>query len=98
MKPKLIKNDQDYEMALKHIESLMEEPESTAVNEEIELYTSLVWLYEEKTFPVDLPDPIDAIVFVMDQKGLTRKDLIPILGSQGKVSEILNRKRPLMKN
>ncbi len=95
MKPKLIKNNQDYEMALKHIESLMEEPESTAINEEIELFTSLVWLYEEKTFPVDLPDPIDAIVFVMDQKGLTRKDLIPILGSQGKVSEILNRKRPL---
>jgi len=95
MKPKLLKNNHDYEMALAYIESLMEQPESKETNEEIELFTSLISFYEEKFFPVDLPDPIDAILFVMDQQGLGRKDLIPIIGSQSKVSEILNRKRPL---
>ncbi len=95
MKPKLIKNNHDYEMALKHVESLMDAPESTAINEEIEVFTSLISSYEEKAFPVDLPDPIDAILFAMDQGSLTRKDLIPILGSQETVSEILDRKRPL---
>jgi HTH-type transcriptional regulator/antitoxin HigA len=95
MKPKLLKNNHDYEMALKYIESLMEQPESKVTNEEIELFTSLISSYEEKYFPVDLPNPIDAILFVMDQQGLERKDLIPIIGSQSKVSEILNRKRPL---
>ena len=73
----------------------MEQPETEVVNEGIELFTTLISLYEEKHFPVALPDLIDAIVFVMDQQGLTRKDLIPIFGSQSKVSEILNRKRPL---
>jgi len=82
-------------MALKHVESLMDAPESTAINEEIEVFTSLISSYEEKAFPVDLPDPIDAILFAMDQGSLTRKDLIPILGSQETVSEILDRKRPL---
>ncbi|PKL22192.1 MAG: hypothetical protein CVV48_04000 [Spirochaetae bacterium HGW-Spirochaetae-4] len=95
MKPKLLKNDHDYEMALKYIESLMEQPESKDTNEEIELFTSLISFYEEESFPVDLPDPIDAVLFVMDQQGLGRRDLIPIIGSQSKVSEILNRKRPL---
>jgi len=95
MKPKILKNNHDYEMALKHIAFLMDAPESAEINEEIELFTSLISFYEEKTFPVDLPDPINAILFVMEQRSLTRKDLIPILGSQGKVSEILNRKRPL---
>ena len=82
-------------MALKHVESLMDAPESTAIDEEIELFTSLISSYEEKAFPIDLPDPIDVILFVMDQRNLTRKDLIPILGSQETVSGILDRKQPL---
>jgi len=95
MKPKLLKNNHDYEMALEYIASLMEQPESDEINEEIELFTSLITMYEDKNHPVDLPDPIEAIVFAMEQQGLTRKDLIPIIGSQSKVSEVLRRKRPL---
>ncbi|MBK5201703.1 MAG: ImmA/IrrE family metallo-endopeptidase [Spirochaetaceae bacterium] len=95
MKPKILKNDFDYESALEYIEILMEKHESKEINEEIELFTSLITNYEDEHFPVDLPDPIDAILFVMDQKGLMRKDLITIIGSQSKVSEVLNRKRPL---
>jgi HTH-type transcriptional regulator/antitoxin HigA len=55
----------------------------------------LVEEYENLHFPISLPDPIDAIRFAMEQKGLVRKDLIPLLGSQSKVSEVLNRKRSL---
>jgi len=95
MKAKLLENNKDYEMALDYIESLMEKPESKEINREIELFTLLVKVYEDKHFPVDLPDPIDAILFVMDQQKLKRKDLIPIIGSQSKVSEVLNQKRPL---
>lgn len=95
MNLKVIKNKHDYKMALQHVESLMDAPESADINEEIALFTSLISFYEEKAFPVDLPDPIDVIQFVMDQRSLTRKDLIPILGSQETVSEILDRKRPL---
>jgi len=95
MKPKVLKNDLEYEMALNHVESLMEQPETAIINDEIELFTTLISIYEEENFPIDLPDPIDAILFVMDQQGLSRKDLVPIIGSQSKVSEILNRNRPL---
>lgn len=95
MKPKILKNNHDYEIALEYIETLMEEHESKDINEEIELFTSLITTYEDETFPVNLPDPIDAICFVMDQQGLKRKDLISIIGSQSKVSEVLNRKRSL---
>lgn len=95
MKPKVLKNDLEYEMALNHVESLMEQPETAIINDEIELFTTLISIYEGENFPIDLPDPIDAILFVLDQQGLSRKDLVPIIGSQSKVSEILNRKRPL---
>lgn len=95
MKPKILKNDFDYEKALEYIEILMAKEESTENNEEIELFTTLISNYEDKFFSIDLPNPIDAILFVMDHKNLKRKDLIPIIGSQSKVSEILNRKRPL---
>lgn len=95
MKPKLLKNTHEYEIALEYIESLMEQPESDDINEEIELFTSLITIYEDEFFPIDLPNPIDAILFVMNQQGLKRKDLISIIGSQSKVSEVLNRKRPL---
>lgn len=95
MKPKVVKNNLEYERALKYVGSLMEQPESATINDEIELFTTLLSVYEDKNFPIELPDPIDAILFVMDQQGMCRKDLVPIIGSQSKVSEILNRKRPL---
>ena len=95
MRPKLLKTVQDYEAALEYIESLMELPETDEINDEIESFTSLVTTYEDMQYPIALPDPIDAILFAMDQRGMTRRDLIPIIGSQSNVSEVLNRKRPL---
>ncbi len=95
MKPKLVKNTHDYERALEYIASLMEQPETDEINEEIELFSFLITMYEDEHYPVDLPDTIDAILFAMEQQELTRKDLIPIIGSQSKVSEVLRRKLPL---
>lgn len=95
MKPKIIKNEHEYNEALEHLERLMDAPGSPETNEDIELFTALIEQYEDKHYPVELPDPIEAIRFVMDQQNLSRKDLVPILGSQSKVSEVLNRKRPL---
>jgi len=95
MKPKIIKNEKEYNEALAHIEYLMDLPETPETDEEIELFTALIEQYEEKHFPIELPDPIEAIYFVMDQQNLSRKDLVPILGSQSKVSEVLKRKRAL---
>lgn len=95
MAPKILKTNSDYEEALEYIEILMEKPESDEINDEIELFTSLISNYEDKYYPIDLPDAIDSILFVMDQQGIKRKDLIPLIGSKSKVSEILSRKRPL---
>lgn len=95
MKPKLIKNENDYEMALAHLETLMDAEPGTPQEEELELFGVLVENYERVNFPIGLPDPIDAIKFRMDQQGLTRKDLEKYIGSQSKISEVLNYKRPL---
>ena len=95
MKPKVIKTEDEYEMALQYLGSLMEEDETAALNDEIELFSTLIKTYEDEHYPMELPDPIEAILFMMDQQDLKRKDLIPIIGSQSKVSEVLNRKRPL---
>ena len=65
--------------------------------EELELLSLLVEKYEDEHFPIDLPDPVEVILYVMDQKGLTRRDLEHYLGSVSRVSEVLNRKRPLSK-
>ncbi len=95
MKPKILKSEQDYEEALEHLEILMDQPDSSQQQEDIALFTKLIRDYEEQHFPIKLPDPIETIKFALDQQGLTRKDLIPLLGSKSKVSEVLNHKRPL---
>lgn len=95
MKPKVIKTEADYEMALAHLESLMDAKPGTPQEEELELFAVLIENYERENFPIGLPDPIEAIQFRMEQGGLSRKDLEPYIGSQSKVSEVLNRKRPL---
>jgi HTH-type transcriptional regulator/antitoxin HigA len=80
---------------LARIEVLMDaEPESPE-EEELELLALLVETYEEEHYPIDLPDPVEAIKFRMDQEGLEPKDLISYIGSQSKVSEVLNYKRSL---
>lgn len=95
MKPKVIKNEVEYKMALAHLETLMEAEPNATLEEEMELFAVLIENYEREHFPIGLPDPIEAIKFRMEQQGLTRKDLEKYIGSQSKVSEVLNRKRPL---
>jgi HTH-type transcriptional regulator/antitoxin HigA len=95
MTPKIIKTDADYQAALAHLETLMDAPAGTPEEEELELFAMLIDAYEQEKFPVGLPDPIEAIKFRMEQQALTRKDLQQYIGSQSKVSEVLNGKRPL---
>lgn len=92
---KVIKNESEYEAALKELEFLMDAEPQSPEEKALELLSVLVEKYEEEHFPIPLPDPIEAIRFRMEQQGLTQKDLSPFIGSQSKVSEVLNRKRPL---
>lgn len=95
MEPKIIKNETDYQAALAHLEGLMDAQPCTPEEEELELFAMLIETYEKETFPIGLPDPVSAIQFRMEQQGLTRKDLERYIGSQSKVSEVLNGKRSL---
>src|SRR5262249_4571001 len=97
MKPKVIHTKVDYESALQRIDALMDnDPDPTSSEgEELELLSVLVERYEEQKYPMDLPSPVAAIQFRMEQQELKPKDLVPYLGSPSKVSEILNGKRPL---
>ncbi|OPX23088.1 MAG: transcriptional regulator [Candidatus Latescibacteria bacterium 4484_107] len=92
---RLIKNEEDYDKALSRIEQLMDAKPDTAEMDELELVTALVEMYEERHFPISRPDPIDAIKFRMEQLGLGQKDMVPFIGTKSKVSEVLNKKRPL---
>jgi HTH-type transcriptional regulator / antitoxin HigA len=95
MKPKVLKDEAEYQAALAYVETLMDAAAGSPEEEDLELFAMLIEQYEQEHFPIDLPDPIEAIQFRMDQQGLTRKDLVPFIGSQSKVSEVLNKKRPL---
>lgn len=92
---KLIKTEEEYQNALEFVSALMDASPGSKEEEELELVAALIEKYEEEHFPVSLPDPVEAITFRMEQQGLTQRDLIPYIGSQSKVSEILNHKRPL---
>lgn len=92
---KPIKTKADYRAALKEIESLMMAKANTPKGERLEILVTLVEAYEKKHFPLDFPDPVEAIKFRMDQMGLTPKDLEPIIGRLNRVYEVLNHKRPL---
>lgn len=95
MKPKILKTEAEYEAALARVESLMDAPVGSAKEEELELWSLLIEQYEKEQYPIEDPDPIEAIRFRMDQLGLSRKDLEPCIGQKSKVSEVLNRRRPL---
>jgi len=93
MKPKVLKTDRDYKSALAYVERLMEQPSSD--DTELDLWSLLVENYEETHFPIATPDPIEAIRFRLDQAGLQTADLLLYLQSKSKISEVMNRKRPL---
>ncbi len=95
MNIKPIKNEQNYADTLSKIESLMSAKPNTPQMDELEVLTTLVEVYEEQFYKIDTPDPIEAIKFRMEQEGLKQKDLVAIVGSKSRVSEILNRKRKL---
>lgn len=90
-----VKTESDYEAALEEIDRLWGSPEGTEEGDRLDILLVLVENYESKHYPIDPPDPIEAIKFRMDQMNLTRKDLEPLIGSRGRVSEVFNRRRPL---
>ena len=92
---KPIRNEADYEATLAEIEQLMTAKSGTRAGDRLDVLVTLVEAYEDKHWSIDPPDPIDAIKFRMEQRGLTRRDLASVLGSKSRVSEVLGRKRPL---
>jgi len=95
MNIKPIKTAADYRAALREVESLMTAAPNTPEGEKLDVLVTLIEAYERKHFPLDLPDPIEAIKFEMEQRGLTIKDLEPMIGKSNRVYEVLNRKRSL---
>jgi HTH-type transcriptional regulator/antitoxin HigA len=92
-----IRNEQDYKAALKEVSLLFENPPdpNTPEGEQFEVMLTLIESYESKHFPVELPDPVEAIKFRMEQSGLTVRDLTAAIGHPNRVYEVLNRKRNL---
>jgi HTH-type transcriptional regulator/antitoxin HigA len=92
---KPIKTNTDYRSALKEVEALMIAEPNTPEGDKLDILVTLIEAYEREHFPLDLPDPVEAIKFEMEQKGLTVKDLEPMIGKSNRVYEVLNRKRSL---
>lgn len=93
-----IKNKTDYEWALAEIERLFGVSLGTPAGDRLDVLVTLVEAYEDDHFPIPLPDPVEAIGYWMESRGLTRRDLEPYIGTRARVSEVLNRKRPLTLN
>ena len=94
----ILKTEKEYELALKRIEKLMDAEVDTPEGDELVRLADMAEAYEDEHYPIPLPDPIDAIQFRMEQLGFRQKDLVEFIGSRSKVSEVLNRKRPLSLN
>jgi HTH-type transcriptional regulator/antitoxin HigA len=90
-----IKNQRDYRNALKEIEGLRTAKRNTPEGDRLDVLVTLVEAWERKHYRFDLPDPVEAIKYHMDQNELEPRDLIPFIGSRNRVHEVLNRKRPL---
>src|SRR5438045_3360861 len=92
---KPIRGEKDYETALKEVERLWGAKTGTPDGDRLDVLATLIESYEDKRYPMDPPDPIEAIKFRMEQQGLTRRDLEPLIGTRTRVAEVLNRKRNL---
>jgi len=95
MNIKPVRTRADYRAAMKEIETLMAARRGTPEGERLDVLVTLVEAYEAKHHRFELPDPVEAIKFRMEQSGLTPKDLVPMIGRLNRVYEVLNRKRPL---
>jgi HTH-type transcriptional regulator/antitoxin HigA len=95
MEIKPIKTEQDYYDSIQRVEELWGAKKDTPQGDELDLLVTLIESYEMKHYPIAPPDPVDAIKFRMEQMGMTKADMVKYLGSQSRVSEVLNRKRKL---
>ncbi|WP_341788774.1 MULTISPECIES: type II toxin-antitoxin system HigA family antitoxin [unclassified Rickettsia] len=91
----IIKTEEEYNEVLREIDKLLYAPVNSAETEKLEILSLLVEDYENKHYKIEIPDPIEAINFRLEQLGLSRKDLEKSIGSRSRVSEILNKKRTL---
>jgi len=92
---KPIRTEADYDRALAEVERLWGAEAGTPEGDRLDVLATLIDAYETEHDPMDPPDPIDAIIFRMEQQGLTRRDLEPLIGTRTRVAEVLNRKRGL---
>ncbi|MEX2498927.1 MAG: transcriptional regulator [Wenzhouxiangellaceae bacterium] len=90
-----IKNETDYRATLKEIEGLMSAESGSPEGDRLDVLVTLVEAYERRHYPIDFPDPVEAIKFRMEQEGLTVEDLVPVIGRKNRVYEVLAGKRPL---
>lgn len=95
MNIKPIKTDKDYQQALTRLEQIFDAPADTVEGDEAEILSLLIEHYENKYYPIELPDPIAAIKIRMEEMNLKQKDLVGIIGGKSRVSEILNKKKRL---
>lgn len=95
MNIKPIKSEQDYEKALERLEMIFDSPANTKDGDEAEILSMLIDNYENQYYPIEAPDPIEAIKIRMEEMNLKQKDLVGILGGKSRVSEILNKKKRL---
>ena len=95
MEVKPIKTKRDYRRTLQAIEGLMLAKRGTADGDLLEVLVTLVEAWERQQYPIDLPDPVEAIKYHMEQQGLRARDLVPFIGNRNRVYEVLNRKRPV---
>lgn len=91
----MIKNEKEYQKALSRLDKIFDAKKGTKEGDELELLSLLIDKYEQEKYPIDLPDPIEAIKFRMEQLGYKQKDLADAIGLKSRVSEILNKKRKL---
>lgn len=95
MNLKLIKSDEDYQLALNRLEQIFDAPAGTPDSDEADLLALLIDEYEKQVYPIEAPDPIEAIKIRMEEMNLKQADLVPEIGGKSRVSEVLNKKRKL---
>jgi len=95
MKIKPIKSEQDYEKALERLEVIFDAPINSKEGDEAEILSMMIDNYENERYPIDAPDPIEAIKIRMEEMNLKQKDLVGVIGGKSRVSEILNKKKRL---
>jgi HTH-type transcriptional regulator/antitoxin HigA len=93
-----IRTDADYRRTLVEVEALMDAEAGTPEGDRLDVLSTLVEVYEREHFPLDLPDPVEAIKFAMEQRGLQVQDLVPLIGRRNRVYEVLSRRRALTLN